>query len=91
MLKSQLDTPSLILDLDQFERNLAAMRDFAKAAGKKLRPHAKTHKCPEIAKRQLPALLKTRAQTGKKGKQKQQAQTELRAEKRSPLSFLSRK
>ena len=55
MLKSQLDTPSLILDLDQFERNLAAMRDFAKAAGKKLRPHAKTHKCPEIAKRQLAA------------------------------------
>ena len=55
MLKNELDTPSLILDLDMFERNLAAMRDFAAAAGKKLRPHAKTHKCPEIARRQLAA------------------------------------
>ena len=55
MRKNQLDTPSLILDLDLFERNLAAMRAAAKAAGKKLRPHAKTHKCPEIAKRQLAA------------------------------------
>ena len=41
MLKSELDTPSLILDLDLFEKNLIAMRDFALAAGKKLRPHAK--------------------------------------------------
>ncbi len=55
MLKSQLDTPSLILDIDIFEKNLAAMRDFAAAHGKKLRPHAKTHKCPEIARRQLAA------------------------------------
>ena len=53
MLKSQLDTPSLILDIDLFEKNLAAMRDHAAAFGKKLRPHAKTHKCPEIARRQL--------------------------------------
>ena len=52
---SSLDTPSLILDLELFERNLAAMRDFAVRFGKKLRPHAKTHKCPEIAKRQLAA------------------------------------
>ncbi len=53
MLKNQLDTPSLILDIDLFEKNLAAMRDFAASRGKKLRPHAKTHKCPEIARRQL--------------------------------------
>lgn len=53
MLKSQLDTPSLIIDIDLFEKNLAAMRDFAAAHGKKLRPHAKTHKCPEIARRQI--------------------------------------
>ncbi|MBO7147231.1 MAG: DSD1 family PLP-dependent enzyme [Lentisphaeria bacterium] len=53
MLKSELDTPSLILDLDLFEKNLKTMRDFAVAAGKKLRPHAKTHKSPEIARRQL--------------------------------------
>ena len=55
MLKCELDTPSLILDLELFEKNLAAMRDYAAAAGKKLRPHAKTHKCPEIARRQLAA------------------------------------
>ena len=55
MRKNELDTPSLIVDLDLFEYNLAVMRDFAQAAGKKLRPHAKTHKCPEIAKRQLAA------------------------------------
>ena len=53
MLKSQLDTPSLILDIDIFEKNLVTMRDYAASFGKKLRPHAKTHKCPEIARRQL--------------------------------------
>ena len=53
MLKSALDTPSLIIDIDLFEKNLIAMRDFAAAHGKKLRPHAKTHKCPEVALRQL--------------------------------------
>ena len=55
MLKCELDTPSLTLDLDLFEENLCKMRDFAAAAGKKLRPHAKTHKTPEIARRQLAA------------------------------------
>ena len=55
MLKSELDTPALILDLDLFEENLAKMRDFAAKYGKKLRPHAKTHKCPEIARRQIAA------------------------------------
>ncbi|MBQ7650269.1 MAG: alanine racemase, partial [Victivallales bacterium] len=55
MLKSELDTPALILRKDLFEENLVLMRDIALAHGKKLRPHAKTHKCPEIAKRQLAA------------------------------------
>ena len=32
MLKKELDTPSLILDLEVFERNLVLMRDFAEAA-----------------------------------------------------------
>lgn len=55
MYKNELDTPSLILDLDLFERNLVLMRDFASSHKKKLRPHAKTHKCPQIAKKQLEA------------------------------------
>ncbi len=52
---ANLDTPSLLLDLDIFEQNLRLMRDRAKAAGKSLRPHAKTHKCSRIAQRQLAA------------------------------------
>ncbi len=52
---NELDTPSLILRKEIFDENLALMRDMALAKGKKLRPHAKTHKCPEIAKRQLQA------------------------------------
>jgi D-serine deaminase-like pyridoxal phosphate-dependent protein len=50
---SEVDTPSLILDLDAFERNLDRMD--ASLAGKKIkiRPHAKSHKCPEIALRQI--------------------------------------
>ena len=39
--------------LDRLERNLAEMATFARAAGVKLRPHAKTHKCLEIARRQI--------------------------------------
>lgn len=46
-----IDTPSLVLDLDVFERNLSRM---AKEKGRmRLRPHAKSHKCPEIAKAQI--------------------------------------
>ena len=48
-----IDTPALIVDLDAFERNLAKMAKVAESAGVRLRPHAKTHKCPEIAKRQI--------------------------------------
>lgn len=50
---SEVDTPALILDLDAFERNLDRMD--ASLAGKriKLRPHAKSHKCPEIALAQI--------------------------------------
>ncbi|MBN9469818.1 MAG: DSD1 family PLP-dependent enzyme [Bosea sp.] len=50
---AEIDTPALILDLDAFERNLVTMAAFAEAAGVRLRPHAKTHKSPEIALRQI--------------------------------------
>jgi 3-hydroxy-D-aspartate aldolase len=53
--KSDIATPALLLDLDRFERNLQKMAAHVQAAGKKLRPHAKTHKCPEIARRQAAA------------------------------------
>jgi 3-hydroxy-D-aspartate aldolase len=53
--KADIPTPALLLDLDRFERNLQRMAAHVRGAGKKLRPHAKTHKCPEIAHRQVAA------------------------------------
>jgi len=50
-----LDTPALLLDLDAFQRNLDTMARFFAGKNASLRPHAKTHKCPEIARRQLEA------------------------------------
>ena len=52
---AKLQTPALVLDLDAFERNVAAMVAHAGRAGIRLRPHAKTHKSVEIAKRQIAA------------------------------------
>ena len=48
-----IDTPALVVDLDAFERNLAKMAAFARDAGVRLRPHAKTHKSPSVALRQI--------------------------------------
>lgn len=45
----------MLLDLDAFEANLTRMVDHVRRSGKALRPHAKAHKCVEIAKRQLAA------------------------------------
>ncbi len=55
MLKSDLDTPALIVDIDKLKHNIRDMADFAAANGIQLRPHAKTHKTPEIGKLQLEA------------------------------------
>ncbi|WP_219219471.1 DSD1 family PLP-dependent enzyme [Variovorax boronicumulans] len=48
-----IDTPSLVLDLDAFERNLQKMASALQGHNVRLRPHAKCHKTPEIARRQL--------------------------------------
>ena len=48
-----IDTPALVIDLDAFERNLRTLADSVKSRSVRVRPHAKTHKCPEIAKRQI--------------------------------------
>jgi D-serine deaminase-like pyridoxal phosphate-dependent protein len=53
--RSALNTPALIVDLDALEGNIAAMAAFAARAGLALRPHAKTHKSAEIARRQIAA------------------------------------
>lgn len=50
---ADVDTPALVVDLDAFERNLRRMADFAQSSRIRLRPHAKTHKSPQIALRQM--------------------------------------
>lgn len=50
-----LDTPALYVDLDALERNIAGMQAQSRRWGVALRPHAKTHKIPEIARMQLEA------------------------------------
>ena len=53
MLLADVDTPSLILDLDSFERNLQRLSESLAGRKVMLRPHAKSHKCPQIALRQI--------------------------------------
>jgi len=48
-----LVTPALVVDVAVLDRNLAAMAQHAAAGGVALRPHAKTHKCLQVAARQL--------------------------------------
>jgi D-serine deaminase-like pyridoxal phosphate-dependent protein len=52
---SALPTPVVVIDRARLERNITAMQARAKAAGVRLRPHAKTHKSPAIAMRQIQA------------------------------------
>jgi D-serine deaminase-like pyridoxal phosphate-dependent protein len=51
--KWELDTPALCLELDAFEANLATMQQTVSRNRIASRPHAKTHKCPAIARLQL--------------------------------------
>ena len=48
-----IDTPALVLDLDAFERNLERMAAALRGTKVRLRAHAKAHKCPEVARRQV--------------------------------------
>lgn len=52
---SELPTPSLLVDLDRLERNIATMAEAFAGTGIALRPHVKTSKCWEVARRQLDA------------------------------------
>jgi D-serine deaminase-like pyridoxal phosphate-dependent protein len=53
--RARLQTPALVIDRDRLEANIAHMADHARRHGIALRPHAKTHKCSEIAKLQIAA------------------------------------
>jgi D-serine deaminase-like pyridoxal phosphate-dependent protein len=59
-------TPALVVDLDVFEANIAAMSALVAGSGKTVRPHVKTHRTPELARRQLggPAIGITCATVG---------------------------
>ena len=50
-----VDTPALVVDLDALEGNIARMAEAVKGGAVRLRPHAKSHKCAEIARRQIAA------------------------------------
>lgn len=50
LTRNDLPTPALLLDLDSFEFNINRMMQHMQRHNLALRPHGKTHKCPEIAK-----------------------------------------
>lgn len=55
MNKFDLETPSVVIDLDILEHNITNMSGFMKSHHVNLRPHIKTHKIPEIAALQIKA------------------------------------
>jgi D-serine deaminase-like pyridoxal phosphate-dependent protein len=50
---TDIPTPAVLVDARRLERNLSAMQAAANARGLRLRPHAKTHKSPAVARMQL--------------------------------------
>ncbi len=50
---AQVETPALVVDLDALEANLDTMAGAVAASGLRLRPHAKSHKCPALATMQI--------------------------------------
>lgn len=50
---ADIQTPSLVLDLDALERNIKKMGDYAKAHGMRHRVHGKMHKSVDVAKLQI--------------------------------------
>ncbi|HEX8194175.1 MAG TPA: DSD1 family PLP-dependent enzyme [Allosphingosinicella sp.] len=53
--RAELPTPALVVDLPALESNIAVMAGWARERGIALRPHAKTHKSADIARRQIAA------------------------------------
>jgi D-serine deaminase-like pyridoxal phosphate-dependent protein len=52
---SHLRTPAVLVDVNRLRTNIQRMQAAANAGGLRLRPHAKTHKSPIIAKQQMAA------------------------------------
>jgi D-serine deaminase-like pyridoxal phosphate-dependent protein len=55
MSLDSVDTPALLIDLDAFDRNVARLAEVVSGTTVRARPHAKSHKCPVIALRQMAA------------------------------------
>lgn len=55
MTLSEVDTPALIVELDALEHNIRRLPASLAQGRVRVRPHAKSHKCPEIAHRQIAA------------------------------------
>lgn len=53
MKLDEIETPALILEKSIFEKNLLLMKELLAGTTMKLRPHYKSHKCREIARRQM--------------------------------------
>ena len=49
----QIDTPSVVVDLDIAEANIEKFQQYCDTHGLKVRPHIKTHKLPDLAKTQI--------------------------------------
>lgn len=48
-----IDTPAVVIDLERLDGNLRRMAEIARRGRIRLRPHAKSHKLPQLAHRQL--------------------------------------
>ena len=48
-----LDTPCLVVDMDNLDHNMSVMADYYENRNTKLRGHGKNHKTPAIALRQI--------------------------------------
>jgi len=49
--RAKLQTPALVLDVNILDANIGVMLDWTRQNGLRLRPHAKTHKSIEVARR----------------------------------------
>ncbi len=52
---NELETPSVLIDLNLMEHNISVMQSRCDELGINFRPHIKTHKIPDIARRQVEA------------------------------------
>lgn len=48
-----LETPAIVINLDVMERNLERAARYAREHNLRLRPHTKTHKIPDLGRRQV--------------------------------------